>query len=94
MSAHDVLLSRIKGEYREMPGLGLTLAQAARLFQLDPPTCEAVLHRLVMEQTLYRMRDGRYVASSSPAPARVSQLKDGHPVAQGRGLAPSSGWPF
>ena len=30
-------LHRIRGEFREMPGLKLTIAQAARLWQLDPP---------------------------------------------------------
>jgi hypothetical protein len=37
------LVSRIAGEYREMPGLALTLAQAARLFGLGPATCWRVL---------------------------------------------------
>ena len=30
------VLQRIRGEFREMPGLKLTIAQAARLWQLDP----------------------------------------------------------
>ena len=64
MIPHDVL-TRIRGEYREMPGLGLTLAQAARLFHLDPAFCEAVLHRLVSEQFVYRRPDGRFVAKPS-----------------------------
>ena len=40
------LRSRIAGEYREMPGLGLTLAQAARLWGLDRATTERVLESL------------------------------------------------
>jgi hypothetical protein len=67
--SQDLLLTRIRGEYREMPGLGLTLAQAARLFGLDPTTCEAVLQRLVTEQSVYQMRDGRFVARPADHPS-------------------------
>ena len=38
---------RIHGEYREMPGLKLTLAQASRLFNVEPVRCARVLHTLV-----------------------------------------------
>jgi hypothetical protein len=58
----DALLARIRGEYREMPGLRLTLAQACRLWQLDAPTCEAVLGHLVDDRFLFRTRDGAFVA--------------------------------
>ena len=37
------ILRRAEGEYREMPGLSLTLPQAARLWGLDCDTCERVL---------------------------------------------------
>jgi hypothetical protein len=43
----DALLARIRGEYREMPGLRLTVAQACRLWQLDAPTCTAVIEARV-----------------------------------------------
>ena len=33
------LLLRIEGEYREMPGLSLTVSQAERLWGLDSSTC-------------------------------------------------------
>jgi hypothetical protein len=72
VSPQDLLLMRIKGEYREMPGLTLTLAQAARLFHLDRATCEAALQRLVMEQSFYRTRDGRYLALPSSKPLNKS----------------------
>ncbi|HEY1304259.1 MAG TPA: hypothetical protein VGF24_11950 [Vicinamibacterales bacterium] len=42
-----VLSSRVSAEFREMPGLRITLAQASRLFSMDPGPCERVLHRLV-----------------------------------------------
>jgi len=38
---------RIKAEFGEMPGLKLTLAQAARLFDLDDRQCKRVLQGLV-----------------------------------------------
>ena len=37
------ITARISQEYQEMPGLQLTLAQAARLFDTDPHTVEAAL---------------------------------------------------
>ena len=46
------LNGRITGEYRELPGLQLTLAQASRLFDTDPGTVEAALHRLVASSFL------------------------------------------
>jgi len=46
---HDlkVLQTRVSAEFREMPGLMLTLPQAARLFSIEPPRCERVLGTLV-----------------------------------------------
>jgi len=41
------LVERIRGEFREMPGLQLTLAQAQRLFGLDPAACRHVIDALV-----------------------------------------------
>ena len=41
------LQRRIKAEFGEMPGLKLTLPQAARLFDLEYRQCELVLERLV-----------------------------------------------
>jgi hypothetical protein len=38
---------RIHAEYQEMPGLRLTLAQASRLFNLEPELCEKALNALV-----------------------------------------------
>ena len=38
---------RIRAEFAEMPGLKLTLPQAARLFNLEKDRCERVLGRLV-----------------------------------------------
>jgi hypothetical protein len=44
---------RIRAEYREMPGMRLTLAQAARLFALEPACCAQALDRLVADGALW-----------------------------------------
>jgi hypothetical protein len=46
------LNGRITGEYQDLPGLQLTLAQASRLFDTDPRTVEAALRRLVASSFL------------------------------------------
>jgi hypothetical protein len=51
---------RVRGEFREMPGLTLTLAQAARLWSLDPDTCADVLSHLVRTGFLSRRSDGAF----------------------------------
>ena len=51
------LHARIRAEYREMPGLKLTLAQASRLFNLDPDWCARALATLVDGGALWT--DGR-----------------------------------
>ena len=57
----EALLERIRGEYDEMPGLSLTPAQAARLWQLDHETCRTALTRLVQRRVLTLTPRGRYV---------------------------------
>jgi hypothetical protein len=59
------LLARIRAEYREMPGLCLTPAQAARLWGLTPGVCAEVLQALVADGTLTCTRDVRYVAAAT-----------------------------
>ena len=54
-------LDRVLGEYREMPGLCLTLPQAARLWQIDARACESLLDALVEQGILKRTRDGAFV---------------------------------
>ena len=55
------LTSVIVGAYREMPGLNLTLDQAARLFGLRDNTCRVVLDDLIKDGKLRRSIAGRYV---------------------------------
>ena len=47
------LRERVRGEYLEMPGLRLTLAQASRLFNLEVTHCAQVLDALVRDGSLW-----------------------------------------
>lgn len=60
VAAREALLRRIRDEFEEMPGLSLTLVQAARLFALTPEACSRILLRLVDERQLCVKSDGRY----------------------------------
>ncbi len=55
------LMRRIQSEYREMPGLRLTLPQAQRLWGLDRLKCEEVLRNLTHSNVLVRTSDGAFV---------------------------------
>ena len=70
MLSLESLVVRVRGEYREMPGLGLTLAQACRLWQVDASTCESVLERLVLEEFLHKTEKGRYLSATTSRPAK------------------------
>ena len=59
-----VIAERVRGEFREMPGLALTLAQAARLWSLDPATCGEVVSQLVESGYLCRRGDGAFCRAS------------------------------
>jgi hypothetical protein len=58
------LLNRIWAEYREMPGLSLTPAQAQRLWGLDAITSRDALALLVESKLLHCGEDGRYRRST------------------------------
>lgn len=45
--------ARIRAEYQEMPGMSLTLGQAARLFDVELTHCARVLDTLVTEGALW-----------------------------------------
>jgi hypothetical protein len=59
-----LMAERVRGEFREMPGLTLTLAQAGRLWNLDPETCSGVLSHLVSTGFLCRRADGAFCRAS------------------------------
>jgi hypothetical protein len=62
---------RVHGEYREMPGLRLTVRQAARLFSVAPDVADAVLHELRRASILARSNDGVFALISEPARRRT-----------------------
>jgi hypothetical protein len=62
-----LITERVRGEFREMPGLTLTLAQAGRLWSLDAATCGEVLSHLVDTGYLCRRSDGAFCRASDLA---------------------------
>jgi len=74
-SSTAVTLERIRGEFREMPGLTLTLAQARRLWNVDVSTCTELLCHLVDSGFLCRRADGAYGRASdlSAHPLRMAK---------------------
>ena len=55
------LLERVIGEYREMPGLALTVPQAQRLWGCDAETCRCAMDVLIRRGILRRSSDGQLV---------------------------------
>ena len=60
VAARHALLCRIQGEFKDMPGLSLTLPQAARLFALRSDIASRILNRLSDERVLRQRRDGQF----------------------------------
>jgi hypothetical protein len=57
----ELLVAIAAAEYREMPGLRLTRAQAQRLWGLDCPRCaDAVLDALIVMKVVRQTRDGMF----------------------------------
>jgi hypothetical protein len=61
LAAREALVRRIHSEFEEMPGLSLTLAQAARLFGVSLDAGSRILRRLTDERRLRVRSDGRYM---------------------------------
>ena len=59
------LATRARAEFREMPGMCLTTAQAARLWHLSPARAEELLSELVESGFLVRRDGQRYRLPSS-----------------------------
>ena len=59
--AEEALMRRVRGEYREMPGMRLTVDQAMRLWTLDRNTCSHVLASLVAAHFLRQDSTGQYM---------------------------------
>ena len=60
----EEFLTRVKAEYAEMPGLCLTPAQAARLWNVDLPTATVALRSLGDAGYLRRRFDGAYALTA------------------------------
>jgi hypothetical protein len=63
LSARGALARRVHGEFAEMPGLILSIEQAARLFSLPFNTCARVLNELIQGDLIRVTTDGRYALS-------------------------------
>ena len=61
----ETVMSRIRGEFEEMPGLVLTMAPATRFFGLDPDTTPPAIDRLLRTSYLRLTRDGSLTRASS-----------------------------
>lgn len=66
-SNSPTLLTRIRSEYMEMPGLQLTLPQAQRLCGVERTVCKSLFDTLVAERFLWIKPDGRYARVSEGA---------------------------
>ena len=61
IAARRTLLRRIRREFEEMPGLSLTLAQAARLFGISPEASSRILAQFAEEGLLSLSNSRRYI---------------------------------
>lgn len=59
-TSRERLVGRVRGEFLEMRGLTLTLAQARRLFNLREDICTRVLNTLVCDGVLRERADGSF----------------------------------
>jgi hypothetical protein len=81
--AHNPMLTRIRAEYSEMPGLRLTLEQAQRLCGIERTVCKDALDALVDSKFLCMKHDGTYARLTDgehprPRPAKA-ELDVGFP---------------
>ena len=54
------LVTRVMGEYREMPGLALTIEQARRFWGCNAVTCDRIAEILVERHLLQWSRERRF----------------------------------
>ena len=60
VASRHALLCRIRSEFEEMPGLSLTLGQAAKLLGLPFEIVSRILERLADARVLRRTLDGQF----------------------------------
>lgn len=73
--ATDDVFARVQGEFLEMPGLRLTVAQARRLWGLDEASCDALLEALIDAKFLYRTRDGAVMRVEQARPVHATMRR-------------------
>jgi hypothetical protein len=61
----DTLVTRIKSEFNESPGMCLTLRQGARLWGIAPEECARIVDLLVSQEFLRWTRNGELVRTES-----------------------------
>ncbi len=61
----EALVHRVREEFREMPGLRLTPAQATRLWGLEHDTCRQVIESLVAAAYLRWTATGAVIRAES-----------------------------
>jgi hypothetical protein len=74
-------VDRIRSEFREMPGLVLTVAQACRLWSLDVSTCTLLLSELIDSGYLCRKADGTFCRATDLS-VRPRMAKAGLPFVE------------
>ena len=72
---HNTLLTRLRAEYLEMPGLRLTLEQAQRLCGVERALCKAVLDLLVADKFLCVNAGGAYARLTDGSISRPRPVK-------------------
>jgi hypothetical protein len=72
--AASTLVDRIRGEFNEMPGLKLTMAQACRLWNVREAICRSAIDVLVSEGFLRETASGAFI--SLPSPRRMLRIAD------------------
>lgn len=60
----QALVTRVRAEFNEMPGLRLTLPQAQRLWGVEPAVCETVVEALIQDAFLRRTAGGTIVRAA------------------------------
>jgi hypothetical protein len=70
--AIDDIMTRVQGEFLEMPGLRLTEPQARRLWGLDAASCDALLGALIDAKFLVRTREGAFMRIEHAVPVKAN----------------------
>lgn len=78
-STQDVI-SRIRAEFLEMPGMRLTMQQLQRLCGIESTLCQTVLDALVDEKFLSVKPDGSYGRLSGDDVSRPRHVKAALPI--------------